>query len=358
MGIKNLHKLLQKYTNNCYNEVHLSEYSFKKVAIDISLYLYKYKAVYGERWIESFISLVNCLRKWDVHCIFIYDSKAPIEKIEEQKRRAESRVKQVDKIKELEKEIEEYEEKGTVGEIITDICKKEGIVSLFRNKVVIDISLVKNKLESMKSMVISVSKEDLELSKKLFDMMKVPYVQAISEAEAYASYLCINEKVDAVLSEDTDVLAYGTPIFLTKIDINKGTVVELRHSDILKEIDMEKNTFRDLCIMCGCDYNDNIKNIGPEKSYTFLKEYKNIENVLEFLDKQVDKLGNKKYDTSILKYQRCRELFDVPIVEFYVPYCGAPDFAALQEFLFKNNINFSIEILKKNLSPRELVFED
>lgn len=358
MGIKNLHKLLQKYAPNCYKTCHLSEYSFKKVAIDISLYLYKYKAVYGDRWIEAFISLVNCLRKWDVHCIFVYDSKAPVEKVEEQKRRAENRVKQVDKIKALEKEIEEFEQSGKVGEIISDISKKEGIISLFRNKQIVDISVVKNKLESMKNMVISVSPDDLLLSQQLFDMLKVPYIKAPSEAEAYASHLCVNQKVDAVLSEDTDVLAYGTPIFLTKIDTNKDTVVELKYECILEEIGMNKESFTDLCIMCGCDYNDNIKNIGPEKSISLLRNYKTIEKVLEDLDAQLDKDGNKKYDTTILKYQRCRELFQVPEVDFYVSYCGMPDFKALQEFLFKNSIRYSIDILKKNLSPRDLIFEE
>jgi DNA-directed RNA polymerase beta' subunit len=45
--------------------------------------------------------------------------------------------------------------------------------------------------------------------------------QATSEADNFSSHLCIYEKVDAVLSEDTDVLAYRTPIFLKKIKNSK-----------------------------------------------------------------------------------------------------------------------------------------
>jgi hypothetical protein len=102
MGIKHLHKLLQKYAPDCYEKKHLSEFAYMRVAIDISLYLYKYKAVAGDRWMESFVYLISCLRKWNIHCIFVYDNKAPVEKQEEQERRREVRAKQGDRVAELE----------------------------------------------------------------------------------------------------------------------------------------------------------------------------------------------------------------------------------------------------------------
>lgn len=133
MGIKKLHQILEKYASKCYQTKHLSCYSFKKIAIDISLYLYKYKAIAGDRWIESFLGLINSLRKWDIHPIFIYDGIAPIEKLEEQKRRRESRDKQNEKIKQLEEQIFEYEQKGVVGNLIEEICKKK-VSSLFKKR--------------------------------------------------------------------------------------------------------------------------------------------------------------------------------------------------------------------------------
>jgi len=357
MGIKNLHKILQKYAPSCYTTKHLSEYSYKKIAIDISLYLYKYKAINGDNWLESFIALVSCLRKWDVHCIFIYDGKAPVEKIEEQQRRVESRVKQTDKIKQLEFEIKEYEEFGTVGEMMKEINEKEGVVSLFRKpkEHQINLSVIKTKLESMKGMVIHITQEDVVLSQQLFDVLQIPYVKAPAEAECYASQLCVDGKVDCVLSEDTDVLAYGTPLFLTKIDYMKDTVVEINYSNILSETGMTKETFTDLCIMCSCDYNTNIYLIGPEKSYTLLKEYKCIEEVLAYL------LQHKKYTEDMftpLKYLRCREMFSTAPQDFYAPYCGIPEFSKLSEFLAVNSIRCNLAQLKKNFSPRELVFEE
>jgi len=353
MGIKHLHQVLQKYAPNCYKTRHLSEFAYQRVAIDISLYLYKYKAIAGDRWLESFVYLISCLRKWNIHCVFVYDNKAPDEKKAEQQRRRETRAKQGDRVAELENDIRQYEKGGEPSEKMIEICKKEGVVSLLKRnesgQLLIDIKLIKQKLESMKSMIISITEEDLQLSRDLFDMMDIPYMKAISEAEAYSSYMCIHGKVDAVLSEDTDVLAYGAPLFLTKIDTFANTVVCISYETALEELKMTKDTFVDLCIMLGCDYNTNVPKVGPEKSIAFLNRYKSIENIKEI----------KEEDKEILHYKRVRELLAIPEeMDVYVPYCGIPDFTKVDEFLRRHNLRCNIDTLRKNIGESQLSFVD
>jgi flap endonuclease-1 len=166
------------------------------------------------------------------------------------------------------------------------------------------------------------------------------------EAEAYSSYLSIHNKVDAVLSEDTDVLAYGSPIFLTKIDTLNDTVVYINYQKMLNELDMTNEMFLDLCIMLGCDYNSNIPKVGPEKSFSLIKKYKNIDNIDEI-----------KNNIEILNHIRVRKLFEIPQkIDFDVPYCGIPNFEKVSEFLFKNNLHFNISKLKRNLGESQLIF--
>jgi hypothetical protein len=103
--------------------------------------------------------------------------------------------------------------------------------------------------------------------------------------------------------------------------------------------------------------------VGPEKSYTMLKTYKNIENVLDELKKLKNKDNSPKYTDEMflpLKYKRCRELFTTKPVNFNVKYSGFPDFKIVKEFFYINSIKFNIEKLKKNMSTREpiLIFED
>lgn len=359
MGIKNLHRILEKYAPGCYTSKHLSEFQYKKIAIDISLYLYKYKAISGPRWLDSFVALIHSLRKWNVHCIFIYDGQAPAEKLEEQKRRREVRAKMGDKIAILQAEIDQYEQDGTIGDMLKEICYTQP-VSLFRSQVApkFDLQLAKDRVLKMSSQMISITPDDLLLSQELFDIMQIPYTKAPGEAENYASHLCKYGFVDAVLSEDTDVLAYGTPIFLTKMDYIEDTVVEINYQKILEETGMTTETFTDLCIMCECDYNSNIPLIGYEKSYDLLKKYTRIEQVLEYLvtctkaDKKTPKWTVDSFE--VLKYERCRELFTTHPLEFYVTYCGIPDLPKVQEFLYHHGVRFNFQRLKKSLEPREI----
>lgn len=387
MGIHSLHKILEQYAPNCYQLKHLSEYSFKKICIDISLYLYKFKASQGDRWLLSFIDLISCLRKWDIHCVYVYDGKATDDKAEEQKRRKESQVKQRQNIELLEKEIENYQTSGVIGEMISDIVKKEGTTSLLKkNKNIdIDIDIVKEKLEKMKAQSISITPLDIQLTKDLFDILKVPYIVATDEAERFASIMCVKNITEGVLSEDTDVLAYQTPCFLTKIDIYRETVIEIKISDILEEMGMEYESFRDLCIMLGCDYNENIASYGPVKSYQLIKEHKSIEKALEQIQKndienkeklqkkllkeknpeeqkKIQEKINNTLDVSVINYVRCRELFSVPEnFEYYVSYCSSlteEDFVKVEDFFKNNNIKYNMKLLRKNLSPRDIIFLD
>ena len=114
MGIKDLNTVLKKYCPTYVHSMCLKEYAFQKIAVDISLYLYKYKAIAKSAlddvpeseitsyWISLFLDLICCLRSADIHCIFIYDGIAPPDKIIEQQRRRESLVLQKNKIERLE----------------------------------------------------------------------------------------------------------------------------------------------------------------------------------------------------------------------------------------------------------------
>jgi hypothetical protein len=42
--------------------------------------------------------------------------------------------------------------------------------------------------------------------------------------------------------------------------------------------------FVDLCILCGCDYTDTIRGIGPKNALKLIKTHGTIEKVLESLD--------------------------------------------------------------------------
>ena len=353
MGIKNLHSFLRSKCPEIYTTVHLSDFSYKKIAIDISLYMFKYKTIFGDKWLDAFIKLIACLRKNEIHCVFIYDNGAPPEKISEREERANKKQKLIDKIKKISNNIELYFQTGETSELLFDIYYKNQPIKLTRlltprrNEKSFDISVVEKYLEKVKKQVVNIDYSDFPLTRKLFDIIGVPYFNAILEAETTCSHLCLSDVVDGVLSEDTDVLAYGTPLFLTKINTSAETCVIVKIKDILESLELTYNQFRDLCIMCGCDYNKNIPRVGSQTAYKLLKEYGSIDNLPE------------KFDISILNHNRSRELFTLDNkLKWNIPFCKEPDWKELKLFLFKNNSRINIEYLEICFKSKEIVFED
>ena len=350
MGIKNLHKFLKKHCPNAYIKTDLARYAYKKIAIDISLYIYKYKVIFQDRWLDAFINLICCLRRNEIHCVFIYDGQAPPEKNDEKKSRRDARDKLDLKILKIKESIEKYHETGEVEPILRDVCDKKNdknLKRLLRREDTFNIKICERYLSKIESQSVHLSSDDFQDTKTLFDILGVPYFTSKVEGETMCANLALNGKVDGVLSDDTDVLAYGTELFLTSINTTKNECTEIMISNILDALNFTYEQFRDLCIMCGTDYNLNIPKIGPETSFKLLKEHSSLENIEK----------NTKHNTDILNYKRSRELFsNDKSVDVYIPYCKEPDFNKLQSFLFVNNCRINLNKIKEEFKIQEIKF--
>jgi 5'-3' exonuclease len=356
MGINGLNKFLRDVCPDVFEEIHISEYAYKKVAIDISLYLYVFKATYGDSWLKQFIKLIECLRKYELHCVFSYDSGATHDKDNERKERAEGREKHEKRVIELEEAIFKYHDKNIIDPILLKFQRDRKLVaeepvSLLRPvaKTVLNIGIIEYYVAKMRRQIFTVTPEDFNLTKKLFDILNVPYFQAPMEAETACSDLCKRKLVDAVLSRDTDVMAYASPVFLTGLNIDTGVCTRVTYSDLLEKVNLTSDQFLDLCIMCGTDYNKNIFRVGPKKSYVLIKEHGSLENIE----------SNTTLDTSILKYKRGRELFrEYEQLQLNIPYCASPDFSKLKVFLVENGIDINVDELERSFVHNIVIFED
>ena len=333
MGIKNLNSILKKYAQACYNTVHISEFKYKKIAIDLTLYLYKYKVVFNTSWLHALFQLVTCLRKNDVHCVFVYDNKPPIEKIKEREKRANKKLKQTEKISDIKSALLSYKTTGETRQILFDISSSKSdltsVKRLLRKEVEakIDVNTIESYIAHLESQNISLTANDMKAALELLEILNVPCMLAPMEAEAFCSDLCIIGKVDAVLSEDTDVLAHSSPIFLFKLDISTETCCVIEHDFMLSELGFSPEQFLDMCILCGTDYNNSLKGIGPENSYKLINEFLSIDKF--------------PFDTRELNHERVRELFkwdEKSVKDVSVPYCGKPDRSRLSRFFWENNI--------------------
>ena len=90
-------------------------------------------------------------------------------------------------------------------------------------------------------------------------------------------YLLVRNKIAyAAYSEDMDFLTFGCPILLKK----GNKLQELRLDTVLKDLDINYNSFINLTILLGCDYSPTIKGIGYKTAYKLIKEHNNISTII------------------------------------------------------------------------------
>jgi 5'-3' exonuclease len=124
-------------------------------------------------------------------------------------------------------------------------------------------------------------------------------LKSATEGEVLCSMGARDGRFAAVFSADTDNLTYGCPLLLTdfaEVD-GKLTFVGYELAAVLERLGLTFPVFVDLCVMAGCDYNDNIFRVGVAKSFKLLQRYASIDRLPPSLD------------VAPLKHRRCRELF-------------------------------------------------
>jgi flap endonuclease-1 len=163
------------------------------------------------------------------------------------------------------------------------------------------------------------------------------------------------------MTEDMDALTFGTPYLLRGLNSKKEPAVEVCLKTVLEKFELTMDEFIDLCILCGCDYTKSIFGIGPVKAYSYIREHKTIEAVLEQISK--DNKNPKRKKKFVVPenflYEESRKMFKEPDTlsceEMELKW-ATPDEDGLKEFLCaekgfnEDNVMNAIKKLKKSKS--------
>jgi 5'-3' exonuclease len=337
MGIKNLKQFLKRFDQSFEKEISFKDFENKKLLLDASLYICMYKSfstTSNNIFEEMFINLFATMKKANILLFLVFDGESPIEKNEEKEKRREKKRIVYERIETIEKELEIYKNTGILNKSIEEVVKKITSSSIIlparikeeeKSKKII-IKKVKEYLSKQKNNVINISKTDFETVEELCSIFGIPVIYAPGEAEIFCSYLVKNNFADAVITKDSDVLACSTPCIITKINIEKSSFSVINMNKILKELQFNEEEMLDFCILCGTDYNQNIKGFGPVKSYSLIQKYKN----LDFIEKVID--------ISSLNHKIVRNLFSCSKVEIVLAETKKINFEKLEEFIKNKKI--------------------
>lgn len=342
MGIKsNYTKALRQIAGpDIFKPTHISKFAYEKVAIDTTLFLYKFKAAMGDRWLSGFLNMIKCFRQNLVHPVFVFDGVAPIEKREEQESRKRDREKLEANLVILNNDISNYHATGVVSEKLNKLMP-EGIA--------FDIKYVEEKMIKKNDQVIYVTGKDFAALKTLFKIHLIPFYTSTTEAEKMCAQLCIEGHVKAVVSDDTDVIAYKCPVTISKLNSSSGGCFTVNHDELLENMKLTESQFTDHCILCGTDYNKNLAGIGSIMAYKYIVEYGTIEE----LSRQ------KGINVDMLDHENVRQLFtlfDTLQIE-HIPFCGQPDRHSLAKFFHEYNIQMNIDYYMSGLENHHIYIE-
>lgn len=345
MGIRNLHTFLRSINIDLYKKKKLEEYRGKSFAVDTSIYMCRYKSSMGSKWLNGFWLLISLFKKHGINLIFVLDSKPPPEKELERSLRSAQKEKNKQRVDTISFEFFEYKKEDkpftNIDNYLNDIENKYETlytyVKKYKNTIESEMDIF-YQIQKLQNSIINIHTDDFTLLKELFTILNIPFVYAHSEAEGTCAYLSVQNIVDGVLTEDTDVLTYGGTVMLHSLKLKDGTIMEIELNNILQTLNFSMKQFVDFCIMCGTDYNDNIPKLGPKTCFSLLQKNENLENI--------DKL--EKYNTKILNYLRVRNLFrfDDYQIDTILSNSEPPEKLQIQQFLFKNNLSYSKEMIE------------
>jgi 5'-3' exonuclease len=303
MGVKGLKQFLLAKFPQALARFHLSHLSGKKVAVDILTPLYKYKAAMGENWLTGILSFLLLFPRYNVHATVFADGPCvPIEKKEEQQKRSSARDKIKDKVADITRALEKFKSTGEVDDILTTLpIEASSQKSLLLGTPAVDVDLVEMYLEKIKKQVVHISSEDMNKVAMVCRALEISFYVAREEAESMCSWLCLSGQVDAVVTEDSDVLAYGTPMWISDLDF-QGNCLRIQLEDILREMNFTREQLVDFCILCGTDFNHRVDKLGPVTAFGLLQKFQTIEGVCR----------EKKITGEELNTQAVRRIFSNP----------------------------------------------
>jgi flap endonuclease-1 len=269
MGIKNLNSVIKET---------MRKTTFNKlrgtiIGVDFSLFLYRF--VYNKNNpIECFLRQINMFFRYKILPVYVIDGESPLEKQNTINKRAQKRQKMYDNIATLLEKQSENNSPNTALRINSEITKLERRCVIFSQKQIQDILY-------------------------FFELLGIPVIRENEEADFILAKLNAANKIDYILSDDSDVLVFGAKRVLKNFCIKEEKCDMYIMDEILEKLGVTMQKFVDICILCGCDYTTKIRNMNSSKSLKVILDWGTIEEVVK----------NTEYEINLEQIQKARELF-------------------------------------------------
>jgi flap endonuclease-1 len=255
MGIKNLINVIERYAPDAIKIVTIKDYYNKTLGIDMNLLIYKTvlsirKNGYDLKNDDIIVTHLHgtlqrlvAFKKHNIKAIFVFDGIPPELKADTMANRAKiwkALNEKYEKAKSLDEQKRYYYHKS-------DITSHE----IF---------------------------EVMELIK----IFGFPIIESPVEADITLADLSKQDKIDAIVTDDLDILVFGGNNVLKGFSIaQKKKFQEISLEKLLSQAGLTQQQLIDIAIMIGCDYCPKARKVGPVNAYKLIKENDNIYNIVK-----------------------------------------------------------------------------
>jgi flap endonuclease-1 len=260
MGIRGLTGWIRWAAPAAIKTPNWASFTKKRVGIDILGFLYKAKA--NKTLPITYIAhLIAKCREYNIIPIPVFDGKPPDEKRETIKLRNEARIKNDQKLQQLNTDIENVDMTAEQRE------------------------LLKREMGNLAAGSIYVTTDERDEVKRLLYASGVLFLNANGEADNVLAYLIRHGELDAVMSNDMDLLARGVHTMLVPEkmgvpgDSSGWICYEL--NNILQHAGLSFLQFLEMCVLMGSDYTNKAKSLPFKQSYFTIKYKGNLHKALE-----------------------------------------------------------------------------
>lgn len=267
MGIKGLYQYILSQSKDCFTSRKAHYLQHKRVAVDAMIYLYKFNNFNTGSIPLYWTQFLLTLLAFNIHPILVFDSgDVPSIKRNTVEQRRYRRSRQIDTLitlRDTMRALAKSEEAVDLPEELLDIEYSCTSRLMNVNSKTMDVDKMEEYFKRKISQLKGIHKEDLEIVYELNRAFGVEFYIAPEESDKLCAWLYHTERVDFVMSDDSDLLSYQCDI-VKDFNIFNHKYTEVLYSNVIRTLGVTTHMFRDMCIMAGTDYSD------PIASWSFL----------------------------------------------------------------------------------------
>lgn len=253
-----------------------------KVAIDVPIFAHKF--IYVERTYEGLVrrfhKFADDLKLQHVEPVFVFDGHEKLDlKNDERQKRAVARDKQLDRCN------------AQASKLIEELSQAN-----------IEITI-----STSFSGIMFPTKYEYGMLRESLTSAGHETMQARYEAEALCAHLNATDKVALVMTEDTDAVAFGAKRVLFKWSSEEQLEYDQEHA--LKALNLTMEQLVDLCCLFGCDFCDNVFNVGPVGAYDLLVKHGSWASIYDMKKYAWPTKTSESADVFDSKYQKVKACF-------------------------------------------------